>query len=348
MNRDAQKRNLSGLIVTALIVLGLMVAGPVEAVKLNIASDKGVYSGDDDEVTFRVAVDIQKNEMVPIKSLKLRINDDFKVCDFMPDGSNSCPNVEIALVEPSAESVGDLKGTGFGFSGSEEPGGKQTDFGFGYGFDEQPRRAGFKGELVYEIKWGIAADGVPNGKYSAGLEAFAENDGTEFTYISRFPEYFNININPPTEEEFHRAIVTANGGEVNSINGMGNFSLENQKFFSELRSKGKIEGNAVLNIYAEKPDTTKVTMQLKMKNFDADEFDAGGIDITGDADVEFHKTKIGVWSNGARTGFEAPERILGTLKDVHLVVEDGTVSIISSDPKLPFDVELDVAEFSFV
>ncbi len=343
----AKKRNIATLAVTALIVLGLLLAGPAEAVKVNLQSDKNTYSGDDNTVTFSVSVDIQKNERVPIQTLTLRINDGFRTCEFLPDGNSSCPNIDIHLIHPGVVSTGDQQDKGFGFENTEAPHDQKTDFGFGYGFEEEQKKAGFKGELTYEIKWHIGDDSVPNGKYTASLEAFAQNGETHFTYITKNPKSFNINVKSSTEGgEKHRAKFSGDYAEIDHIDDESDFSKENAQLVAEVKKESSVNGYTSLNAYAEESDTTKVQLEVQMKNFDLDAFTIDHIEFDSMADVVYHKTKQGAWVNGHREGFEPPVEIR-TKVPVHLNLHDGKIFVDSDNPSIPFSITLRVTEFQF-
>ena len=153
-----------------MIVIAIILAGPVEAVRVNVSTDKPVYSRDDTTVTFMIGVDIERNERVPIQDLTLRINDIYKVCEFAVDGSNSCDGITITPVDQGQESTGDLQGTGEGFfTPSDDIKKRDVAYGFGYGIEEENKRAGKDAEMLYQVEWDIAD--VPDGKYMVAIEA---------------------------------------------------------------------------------------------------------------------------------------------------------------------------------
>ena len=349
-NKQAKKRNIVSLFLTLTIILALVVAGPVQAVKVNLKTDRGVYSRENTVVTFESAVDIQRNERVPITLLRLKILDqvgnEFKICEFMPDGSNACPNLDITLLNPGDETVGDRNGEGFGFvNEGDEPDTAETDFGFGYGFEDETGNSGFNGELKYEIMWDLEADDVPNGKYQAVLEAFAEDTESQYTYISKRPKTFHVKLNPADEvSEEEKAVIGSRDGEIISINSITGFDKDKADFSAALRrtivgEDDVIEGTTSLNLYGEKEDGTKVNLEIRMKDkqFEFVEFTKEKIELNGKATFDYHKTKKGT----------SPVKSMGTIEDISLVIDDGKIMMSSTDPDMPFEAELIINSFSF-
>lgn len=342
---------------TLAIILVIILAGPVQAIKLNVQTDKAVYRNSDDIVTFTTSIDIQKDEIVPIQMFTLRINDDFKVCEFALDGSNTCSHIEITRVDDGSIATGDLQGDGFGFENEGDESSKQfTDFGYGYGFEEEQRKAGLKGELKYEIKWDIAADDVPNGKYFAVIEAFALNGEKKFTYQSRRATPFIVRRNNDERASItNKASVLANRGSIDFIDSLDEFSMEKVGFWADLRSVdlgsglSDIQGRAAISLYGELPDSTKADLQLEMTNndFELVEFNQNTIEIHGTANFKYSQTKKGVWTEGRWQGTEAPVNLRGLLMDIHIVIEGDHVTIMSTDPLLPFSAEFDIDRLEF-
>lgn len=343
---------------TIAIVLVIILAGPVQAIKLNLQTDKPVYREEDTIVTFRTSIDIQKDEVVPLQTFKLLINDDFKVCEFSLDGSNTCPNIEITRIEDGSIANDDnMQGDGFGFENEGDPITKKlTEFGYGYGFEEEQRKAGLKGELVYEIQWDIEADDVPNGKYFAVIQGLAKNADKEFTYQQRRATPFMVKRNNEDRASIlNTASVVANNGNIHFIDTLDDFVFEKVDFWADLRSVDlgadmtDIHGRAAINLYGEQADSAKADLQLEMTNndFELVEFDQNAIEIHGTAKFTYSQTKKGVWEEGRWEGMEAPVNMRGMLMDIHIVIEGDMVTISSTDPELPFSAEFEVDRLEF-
>ncbi len=352
INKKAKKSEALSIITTLLIILGLVIAGPVEAVKINVKTDKPVYSKDDSAVTFQVSIDIQKYERVPIKELALKINDGYKVCEFSPDGSNSCDNIEITLLNPGQEEQGSLMGKGNGFvNESDNQKNQETNFGFGYGYGEQPGKSGLNGELKYEIVWNIADEkDLPQGKFKATLEAYDENEGTHYTYTSKKVTNFFIGPNPQTTVT-DQATIKAKDGEINDIKGLSEFNKVDALFNAEIKklSSDELRGATTLSLYGEKEDTTKVKLYLEIRSdgyTQLTEFTEDKIEFAGNAKFEYSKTKIGKWANGKREGSGEKESLAGNI-EVNVNIEDGKVTVSSDDEKIKFNVELPITSFNY-
>ena len=76
------------------------------------------------------------------------------------------------------------------------------------------------------------------------------------------------------------------------------------------------------------------------------EFGPDRIEVDGEAKVDFQKTKQGIWLNTQRVGAEEPVRVQKTVQ-VKMIVEDNTVTVMSDDAVIPFQVTLDVDQFKF-
>ncbi len=347
---SAKKRHLPSLAVTAMIVIAIILAGPVEAVRVNVSTDKPVYSRDDTTVTFMIGVDIERNERVPIQDLTLRINDIYKVCEFAVDGSNSCDGITITPVDQGQESTGDLQGTGEGFfTPSDDIKKRDVAYGFGYGIEEENKRAGKDAEMLYQVEWDIAD--VPDGKYMVAIEAHAENGDTSYTYVSR-KRLFHLNFDNEKVVDGAKASIRASGGTVDYVGLLTDFDRERTTLNSELRSftfgaQELIDGKTFLDLYAEKEDTTKIKLQVDLRgNHILTEFGPDRIEVDGEAKVDFQKTKQGIWLNTQRVGAEEPVRVQKTVQ-IKMIVEDNTVTVMSDDAVIPFQVTLDVDQFKF-
>ena len=67
-----------------------------------------------------------------------------------------------------------------------------------------------------------------------------------------------------------------------------------------------LEGKTVMNLYAEKADSTKYYITLEMTELNVEEFDEDTIILKGRAHVDYQKTKQGIWFC-RRTGPKDPE-----------------------------------------
>ncbi len=358
MNKSGKKSDFQSILITILIVAMVILAGPVTAVRVNVTTDQPVYTRDDTIATFTVSVDIQKDELVPVKSLKLIIIDDLddsiKECVFTPAGSNSCSNMDIALLNPGVLGIGDREAKGFGFEDPDDKIKKQDiDFGYGYGYDFEKRKQGLKGELLYRIEWDLVADDVQNGRYTAHMEVYAEDTVTNFTYVDRSPKSFNVKLQPtPLKLGTEKAIVESDDGSIIFINTLSDFSKEKIDFNADLKNtvtelEEKLTGSTSLTVYGEKDDSTKVTMKLILTNYHGMEFTKEKIQFKAYAAIDYHETKVGIWSAGAWFGSAPSKSFKDELQDVMVTIEDGKINVESSDTTMPFDVEMFVNKFSF-
>jgi len=343
LGKKAKKRNLISIITTSMIILALIIAGPVQAVKVNIKADKSVYNKDS-TITFTTAVDIQRNERVPIKKLTLKIMDskDRMVveCEFDPDGTEACGDFDITPVNSGMGTDGERVGEGFGYEDEgDKLGTEETDFGFGYGFEDETRKSGFSGELKYEIEWDSTA--VADGKYKAVLEAYAEDTSTHYTYLSKNPESFNIRPISKTKITA-KATARAKDGGITSFEEITEFDKEKVTFNTNLRKTYKdgaedVAGTTSLSIDGEAEDGTKVKLSVRMRSNNYKElvsFTKDKIEVIGNGDTTYYRKEVG----------DSPVRYRKTMEDIHFVIENGDVSMWIDGL---FRVDTDVTQFSY-
>lgn len=329
-----KKREIGSIFITLTVVIVLIFSIPVHALRVNLKTDKYIYNNEN-KVTFEVSIDIQRNEIVPIKYLRLKINNDI-VCKFYPDGSNSCGDFDITVINTGTEAAGERSAYGFGYEDEEYPSNDNVNYGFGYGFGEDPRE---REELKYEIEWDI--ENVPEGKYEAVLEAYAEDTDTEFTYVSNRPINFYVRkekTQKPNEVK-EKIDVKAVSGQINIIDEYYDFNYERPRFQADLakvniNDKDVVRGKVTLGIYAKTEQGNTIRMWITLDDSDMvlikydDE-----IELSSIADFMYFETG----SN--------PRRFAGRLHDVYLKITKDKVYLNTQNPSLPLDVELDVSEF---
>ena len=135
----------TSIIITLIVLFILLMLSPTQAVELGFKGMEDVVLGDTTE--FDMYVDIESDERLPIKLLKLDISDgegNDKVCWFLPTGGrmNQCPGVSIKKIYKVRKSVGDRIGHDR-LEGTDQDYGFGVGFGYGYGADD---------ELRYEVK----------------------------------------------------------------------------------------------------------------------------------------------------------------------------------------------------
>ena len=354
-----KKRNIASLMATIGIIIVLILAGPVSAVRVHLSTDKAIYRTEDNIVTFITSINIQRNEIVPIKTLKLIINDGYKICEFQPDGSNSCPNIEIIPIETGDVQTGEREAKGFGFVNTgDKPKSKKTDFGYGYGFGEEQGKLGLRGELKYEIRWDIEADNVADGRYFSTLEAFAEDTETQYTYINPSASTFKVSREgeqaPSKASIINRAEIKSKaGGSIDYIAEDSDFDMQKPSFSADIRrvvedSQEKMYGRAAINLYGEKDDSTTATLKVDVPEglFNLGEFSKEKIEFDAVAQYTYQRTKNGVWDNGVRIGFEPPITKRGSL-DVHVRIENNMIFVSSEDSDVPFSADIPVGEIKY-
>jgi len=322
MKKGELKKGVASLVLTSIIILTLVLMTPAQAVELNISTDKATYKIND-IVTFNFKIDIQQSERVPIKELTLKINN-IEKCKFKVNGEiiSGCQNMTINQIQALNYGYGYMQGTGFGHNGAT--GIEQTTYGYGYGYGYSPMEPS---ELKYEIKWTTTENDF--GDHEAILEAFAQNNEEEFTYISNTA---NFKIRKGILASQAKAEVNAGDGEA-TIKGM-TFE-ENTKnkvdFYGDLRSvDSEAAGTIALNADMYKDDGTHRTLQVRMKPKILDDFHRDMIEVEGLAKIEIKTTKKGTKN----------EKILD---EVHVIatvdIKNRMVKIVSEDSENPFSIE---------
>jgi hypothetical protein len=325
--------------LTLFVLVLVFLASTVSAVKVNLSTDKPVYKEGSKIAILTASVDIEKNEAVPIRSLKLIINDIVE-CEFDVDGTESCDGIEIIPLKQGQEFTGDLYGKGMGYVGSEKPSYVAMNFGYGYGFNEEAKRNGMNGELKYEIKWNI--ENVPNGKYEARLEAYASNQEKEFTYTSLGPEVFHIQLTPVEKAELlSRVKAVSSDGDIESIGIYSNFAKERLTYQMDLRKAERYDtvyadGKISLYMHGELLDKTTATLNLDLDDFEIISFNDAVIELNAKADYTYKKTNSKDSKNN--------EFSIGT-EDVHVLIENG-IATMSSQGTVPFTATVELKEIS--
>jgi len=141
-----------------------------------------------------MSIDIADNELVPVQNLTVFINDTYKECTFLPDGTfvSGCNNMQMMYANAAPAEYGVGFGYGYGYgSGSNEY--ANTTFGYGYGYGGEPGYTDYTGEMIYILAWNASAENAPAGSYTAELEAYAQGPSGSFTYTS--PQTFSFTIN---------------------------------------------------------------------------------------------------------------------------------------------------------
>jgi len=349
------KRNLASVVLTICVLAMLMLSAPVEAIKVNLMTDKSIYSSSD-KVVFTVSIDIENKELVPLKSMKLSISD-VKECSFSLDGSEGCDNIEIRLIESGTSMEGLMAAKGFGAAGNNNPETKTTNFGLGYGYGFESKKAGMKGELQYEITWDFMADSIPSGKYEASVEAVASNAGKEFVYMTRRSKSFQIKSDAPklTKTEITAMVkVKADEGNIILIDGYDSFIEENVVLNTKIRKTIKdgnedIDGMTTLNLDAVADDESDVMLKVSMRSDDYEMilFEEDIIEFRGKGSVDYYSKNSGRWVDRQRVGYKETERFKGDIDDIYVRIEDGFVEMSSDDEDMPFQIISPLRSFDF-
>ena len=186
LNNKDSKKTISFLI-TIFVVALLIFSGPASAVEIGVKNISDTSPVVGDSVTFQVYVDIETNERVPVQNLTLHLGD--STCSFDVDGNNltACSGLTITNIL-KYDNYGPLVlyGYGYGYDGSQYTTTNTSfglGYGYGYGYGYQYTGGTYEAELTYNVTWNTTD--FSTGTYSVYLEAYAFNDGYEFTFSSR-------------------------------------------------------------------------------------------------------------------------------------------------------------------
>jgi hypothetical protein len=197
MDKSAKVKNIVSVILTLLVVSAYLIPNLVDAVSVELKTDKSKYTNGNEIVTVNAAVDIEDGEKFPFLFLALIIdgpNGTVKNCHFDVNGNpiSDCDNVVIMPNVSNNYMFGYLSGYGYSSMNGSSFVNMSADFGYGYGYGYSYGYEGFGGELSYVIKWNITADNASDGNYSTNLIAHAENGAVEKVYTKKEPVDFEI------------------------------------------------------------------------------------------------------------------------------------------------------------
>ncbi|MFC1648949.1 hypothetical protein ACFL1B_05850 [Nanoarchaeota archaeon] len=174
----------------------LIVLGPASAIKIMLHSPSIENPTVGETVTFYAEIDLETDEVIPIKTVSLIVNG--IVCVFPVDGGYSLTSDLMCLgfkLEPLSlvEKVEMLEilempmtGYGYGAYGYYPDMTRTISFGYGYGYGYVPGYGYGKkhySELSYKVIWDTS--GYEGGDYDFRFSANAENDGTEFQFKTK-------------------------------------------------------------------------------------------------------------------------------------------------------------------
>lgn len=189
----------NSIIITCFVVLVLVLASPqTQAVSLGIVDLPGsIMLGKSAE--FKMFVDVENGERVPIKYVILEfVKDGEEVeCVFNPDGSkynevdehfNNCKGVKLKRIDVPDQSKGPLHGLDHL---------DNIDYTFGYGYG---RGLDDRAKLHYKVKIDtkkpfISRKGFRTGIYNVTLKAYAARKKDHVVYnhtYSSLPKTFNV------------------------------------------------------------------------------------------------------------------------------------------------------------
>lgn len=165
----------TSIIMTLFVVGVLVLASQTQAVSLGIEDMPGsIYLGDTAE--FKMYIDIEHGERIPIKLLKLNISDEIsnnKVCWFLPSGGriSNCPGIKVKRTYNVRKSVGDRIGYDH-MENSKQDYGFGPGFGYGYGEED---------ELQYEVeidtsRWFLNEFGTGKNTFTLKALAFSRDE----------------------------------------------------------------------------------------------------------------------------------------------------------------------------
>jgi hypothetical protein len=131
------KNNILSIFLTTLVIGLLILSGPARAIDVNLETPDIDYINDD-TVEFKIAVDINDGEFLPLAYTDLMLNygDDSKICKINND--NTIDNCDFLTV---TSAIKDLQGSygygygyGYGYSNGNYGYGYDSGYGYGYGY----------------------------------------------------------------------------------------------------------------------------------------------------------------------------------------------------------------------
>ncbi|MFT4303785.1 MAG: hypothetical protein ACMXYG_04410 [Candidatus Woesearchaeota archaeon] len=343
--------------LTLSVVALLLLSSPALAVRVNLATAKAVYTAGTENAVFTVSIDIENGEIVPIKSLLLRINDDYKVCEFDIDGSSNCPNLEIELLSDPLQVSAIMEGRGHGINSEGNFGLETTNFGYGYGFIFQHRRSNINGELLYRVEWNFTADDATAGQYRVSAEAYAEANGIEYTYTSRSPTRFNIrelNQRPVRTTILANANARSRANNEIVIGGYNQFDRESVVFSSRIRKTSLNEVESIdgttsltLNLQAEDGSNIRLSVRIRSSDFELLRFNDQIIEFNANASVQYTSRNLGRIIDRVLTGNRPTITFRGTVSDIYVLIENGFIIMESNNIDMPFYVRMPIDRFTY-
>lgn len=343
------RNKIISIFTTVFIISLLIMAGPARGINVDLSTDKSTYEKGD-PIIFTASVDIQNNERIPAKELRLSLNN-ATACVFDVSGNiiSGCSNMVIMVLENNASfGYGYRYGTGFGLDDGMLTN-KTTNFGYGYGYGY-----GYSSnsELKYQITWDSSFAIL--GNYDAIFSILASN-GNSFEYLTEDSSKFKI---IQTEINDIKEKVYAEGADNIIINNTFDFdkfttTTFNGDFRQKNLSKGaEIGGYGTLKIEAYKNDSTHVSLQVTFDPQTADNFNGNLTELKGTAKIDYQRTKRGLRINNEWIGTEPTLKFKGIVNNTMLKIKDGKLDFSSDDPSFSFDAEqmiiknLDYSEYT--
>lgn len=158
--RKAQKNNAFAVIISAIVIALLVLAGPAQGFILSLSSDKTIAT-QGEKIKFTADIDIDAAERLPIEYLTLELSGpETQTCKFNTEGTliGTCKGITIQRTRYPQFNYG----YGYGYAG---PANTLNSFGYGYGFTS--------GKLTYEIT--VDTTDYLAGLYSTGFDVKIKN-----------------------------------------------------------------------------------------------------------------------------------------------------------------------------
>ncbi|MBW2971143.1 PGF-pre-PGF domain-containing protein [Candidatus Woesearchaeota archaeon] len=184
---NGNRKNGVGIALTLFVIVALLLSGPASAVTLTIHQPSSFTPDEQSTVSFRISVDVENTERIPIQNLTIYINS--QQCTFNVEAEeisgDLCGSISIAKYSSSIpEGYG--YGLLYGYGWDPDSQYQNITFGSGYGYNNSATY-----ELDYYVVWNTP-DVTEDTPITVRLDAHAGSGSTTHTYSTTQSSFFTV------------------------------------------------------------------------------------------------------------------------------------------------------------
>lgn len=186
--------------------------------------------------------------------------------------------------------------------------------------------------------------GYPDTRFDYTLKLTGQNEGRYKGYVrvneaNKLSRLINFYIREQPRPAVERRLsLRGENGDIENIFGEAGFENERTSLTISLREVIDGEntqgaGTIIFTTIGKKDDSTRAELRLRMDPINIEEFSNNMIKLKGQAGIDYHRTKKGIWSSGTGwIGREDPVRIKKDISSVEIIIDinNEVVDVISN------------------